>query len=51
MPEIYFCFHNMAYGFKLFARDEDKSLKQRLQDFELSFEINMAENRMRLFGY
>lgn len=50
MPEIYFCFQNMAYGFKLFAQ-EDKSFAQRLQDFELSFEINMEQNRIRLFGY
>jgi len=50
MPEIYFCLHNMSYGFKLFVK-EDKSLKQRLQDFELSFEINMEQNRIRLFGY
>jgi len=51
MPEIYFCFQNMAYGFKLFAKDKDKSFAQRLQDFELSFEINMEQNRIRLFGY
>lgn len=51
MPEIYFCFHNMAYGFKIFAKDEDKSFSQRLKDFELSFEINMEQNRIRLFGY
>lgn len=50
MPEIYFCFHNLAYGFKLFAK-EDKTFVQRLQDFELSFEINMEQNRIRLFGY
>lgn len=50
MPEIYICFQNMAYGFKLFSK-EDKSLAQRLQDFELSFEINMEQNRIRLFGY
>ena len=50
MPEIYFCFQYMAYGFKLFAQ-EDKSFAQRLQDFELSFEINMEQNRIRLFGY
>lgn len=51
MPEIYFCVQNMAYGFKLFAKEEDKSFAQRLQDFELSFEINMEQNRIRLFGY
>ena len=51
MPEIYFCFQNMAYGVKLFAKEEDKSFAQRLQDFELSFEINMEQNRIRLFGY
>ncbi|MBO6256853.1 hypothetical protein J6N69_02300 [bacterium] len=50
MPEIYFCIHNLVYGFKLFAK-EDKNFAQCMKDFEISFEVNMAQNRMKLFGY
>jgi len=50
MPEIYFCIHNLAYGFKLFVR-ENNNIAQSFKDFELSFEVNMAQNRIKLFGY
>ena len=50
MPEIYFCIHNMAYCLKLFKKD-DSDFAERLKDFELSFEINMEQNRIKLFGY
>ena len=49
MPEIYFCFQNMAYEWKLFAQD-DKKLIKRMKDFAFCFEVNMEQNRIRLFG-
>lgn len=50
MPEIYFCIHNLAYGFMLFKKDNG-DFSESIKDFELSFEIRMEQNRMKLFGY
>lgn len=50
MPEIYFCFQNMAYKFKLFSK-EDKSFIRQLQDLGFCFEISLEQNRIKLFGY
>ncbi len=50
MPEIYFCIHNLAYGFILFAK-EDANIAESFKDFELSFEMNMEQNRIKLFGF
>ncbi len=49
MPEIYLCFQNLAYGFKLFSKGNNFS--QELNDFELLVEMNMEQNRIKLFGY
>lgn len=50
MPEIYFCLHNLAYGLKLFAKNKN-DFAQEFRDFEFRFEMNMEQNRLRLFGY
>lgn len=50
MPEIYICFHNLAYEFKLYTKN-NKNLTQELKDFEFRFEMNMEQNRIKLFGY
>ena len=49
MPEIYFCLHNILYGFKLFPKNEG-NIVQELKDFEFKFEMNMEQNRIKLFG-
>ena len=49
MPEIYFCFQNLAYGLKLFAKNNN--FAQDFKDFEFRFEMNMEQNRIKLFGY
>lgn len=50
MPEIYFCCHNLAYGLKIFCKN-DNNFSQQLKDFEFRFEMNMEQNRIKLFGY
>ena len=48
MPEIYECFFGLAHFAKLFA-SEDKSFLQALKEFERKNEIEMAQNRLKLY--
>ena len=48
MPEIYECFYGLAQLTKLFAT-EDKSFLQALKEFERKSEIEMAQNRLKLY--
>jgi hypothetical protein len=48
MPEISFFFFDLQQIFRLFPK-EDKEFKQKIHEYEMQLEENMAENRIRLF--
>lgn len=48
MPEIYECFYGLAQLSKLFS-SEDRTFLKELKEFEQKTELEMAENRLKLF--
>ena len=48
MPEIYECFYGLAQLTRLFT-SEDKSFLEALKEFERKSEIEMAQNRLKLY--
>ncbi len=48
MPEISFFLFDLQQIFKLFPK-EDKELKQKIREYEMQLEEDMAQNRSRLF--
>ncbi len=49
MPEIYVFFFDLGALLKLFPRKNEEFLKN-LHEYERQNEINMADNRIKLFG-
>ncbi len=49
MPEIYEMFYGLSHLFRLFAK-VDRDFNQKLEEFELQAQEEMAYNRLKLFG-
>lgn len=49
MPEISFFFFDLQQLFRLFPK-QDKDLKQKIHEYEMQLEEDMAQNRVKLFS-
>lgn len=49
MPEIYEMFYGLSHLFRLFAK-VDRDFNQKLEEFELQAQEEMAYNRLKLYG-